>query len=103
MKFNNCFNDVNEQSFVHMIHSSGSLSVKQMIKRVSLKTEGVKIKSYDINSLLEGHCTLNMGLFQVKTLYSLRHELTIVLKLTKTSVSSIAQLQNASVFIEKVV
>ena len=31
------------------------------IKRVSLKTEGVKIKSYDINSLLEGHCIFKTG------------------------------------------
>ena len=53
-----------KQAFVHMIHSCRALSVKQIIKRGSLKTEGVRIKSYNINSLLEGHCTLNMGLFQ---------------------------------------
>ena len=63
MKFKNCFNDVKEQSFVHMIHCSWALSVKQIINRGSLKTEGVKIKSYDINSVFEMHCTLNTGLF----------------------------------------
>ena len=36
-----------------MIHICWALSVEQIIKRVSLKTEGVKIKSYDINSSLE--------------------------------------------------
>ena len=64
MKFKNCFNDVKEQAFVHMIYSSWALSVKQIIKRGSLKPEGVRIKSYGINSRLEGHCTLNTGLFQ---------------------------------------
>ena len=64
MKFKNCFNDVKEQAFVHMIYSIWTLFVKQIIKRGSLKTEGVRIKSYDINSLLAGHCTLNTGLFQ---------------------------------------
>ena len=63
MKFKNCFNDVKEQAFVHMIYSTWTLFVKQIIKRGSLNTEGVRIKSYDINSLLEGHCTLNTGFF----------------------------------------
>ena len=63
MKFKNSFSDVKEQAFVHMIHNTWALSVKQIIKRGSLKTEGVRINSY-INSLLEGHCTLNKGLFQ---------------------------------------
>ena len=64
MKFKNCFNDVKEQAFVHMIYSTWTLVVKQIIKRGSLKTERVRIKSYDINSLLEGRCTLNTGLVQ---------------------------------------
>ena len=64
MKFKNCFNDVKEQAFVHMIYSTWTLVVKQIIKRGSLKTERVRIKSYDINSLLEGRCILNTGLVQ---------------------------------------
>ena len=80
MKFKNCFNDVKEQSFVHMIHICGALSIKQIIKRVSLITDGVKIKSYDINLLLEGHLNLNIGLFQAKTLYSLNCVMKIALK-----------------------
>ena len=32
-------------------------------KGLSLKTEEVKIKSYDINSILEGYCTLNTLFF----------------------------------------
>ena len=63
MKFKKCFNDVKEQAFVHMIYSTWTLFVKQIIKRGSLNTEGVRIKSYDINSLLEGHCTLNTVFF----------------------------------------
>ena len=63
VKFKNCFNDVKEQAFVHMIYSTWALSVKQIFKRGFLKTEMVRIKSYDINSLLEGHRTLNAGLF----------------------------------------
>ena len=39
-----------------------------------------------------------MGLFQAKTLHSLNHVLKIVLKLTKKSASSFAQLQNALIF-----
>ena len=54
------------------------------VKRISLKTEGVNIKSYAINSLLEGYCILNTGLFQAKMLYWLRHVLKIVSKLTKS-------------------
>ena len=65
MKFKNCFNDVKELAFVHMIYSTWALSVKQIIKRGSLKTEEVRIKSYDINSLLEGHCTLKYGFISV--------------------------------------
>ena len=42
------------------------LSEQQIIKRVSLTTKGVKVKGYDIYSFLEGHCTLNTGLFQEK-------------------------------------
>ena len=42
-----------------MMHIYWALSFKQIIKWVSLKTGGVQIKSYDINSLLEGRCTLN--------------------------------------------
>ena len=59
MKFKNCFNDVKEQAFVHMIYST----YEQIIKRSFLKTEGVRIKSYDINSHLEGHCTVNTVFF----------------------------------------
>ena len=62
-----------------------AFSVKQIIKRVSPKTEGIKIKSYDINSLLENYCTFNTGIFQAKMLYSLRHVLKIVLKINKKS------------------
>ena len=92
-----------KKSLLQIIHSCCALSVKQIIKKVSFKTEGVKSKSYDTNSLLGGHCTLNTDLFQAKTLYSLSHVLKIVLKLTKRSASSTAQLQNASMFIEKAV
>ena len=52
--------------FVHMIHTCWALSIKQIIKRVFLKTGGVKIKSYDIYSFLEGHSILNTGLFRRK-------------------------------------
>ena len=31
-----------------------------------LKTEGIQIKSYDINSLLEGHCTINTCYLKIK-------------------------------------
>ena len=65
MKFKNCFN-VKEQPFVHMEHICLALSVKQIIKRISLKTEGVKIKGYDIDSLLEGYCTLKYGFISGK-------------------------------------
>ena len=41
-----------------------------------------------------------MGLYQAKTLFLLRYVMKIVLKLTK-SASSMAQLQNKSIFIEK--
>ena len=64
VKFKQCFNNVKEQAFVHMVYSTWALFVKQIIKRGSRKAEGVRIKSYDINSLLEGHCTLNTSLFQ---------------------------------------
>ena len=42
------------------------------------------MKSYDINSHLEGHCTLKTGLFQASMLYSHRPVLKIILKLTKS-------------------
>ena len=32
-------------SFVHMVHICWALSVRQIIERISLKTEGIKIKS----------------------------------------------------------
>ena len=73
-----------------------------MMKRVSLKTGRVIIKSYNINSLLKGHCTLNTGLFQANALYSLSHVLNIVFKLTNFA-SSIAQLQNATICIKNAV
>ena len=41
-------------------------------------------KSEVINSFLEGHCTLIRGLFQAKTLYSLRHVFKIVLQFTNS-------------------
>ena len=34
-EFKNCFNDVKEQSFMHMIHICCALSVKKIIRRVS--------------------------------------------------------------------
>ena len=73
---NKC-NEVSEQLSVHMVHICWTFSVKQIFK-----TEGVQIKSYDINSLLEGYSILNTGLFQANTLYSLWNVLKFVLKLT---------------------
>ena len=84
-KFTSCFNDVNDQSFVHLIHICWVLSVKHIIKRVSFDKNGRgKHQSWDINSLLEDRYTLNSGLFQAKTLYSFGYVLKIVLKITKS-------------------
>ena len=59
-------------------------SVKQIIKRVSVKTEGVISENYDINSLSGGHCTLYTDLLQANMLYSLSRVLKSALKLTKS-------------------
>ena len=55
------------------VYSHVFVMVKEIIKGFSLKTERVKVKSYDINLLLEGHCTLNMGSLRVKALHSLSY------------------------------
>ena len=61
-----CFNDVKGQSFVHMLHIICLLSPfcqADYQKGLYQNRRGHKIKSYDIKSHLECHCTLDTGLF----------------------------------------
>ena len=72
--------------------SKGSLS----------KQKGVTIKSYDINSLLEGHCTFSTVISGENAFFALEC-VENCSWINKKSASSIAQFQNASIFIEKAV
>ena len=83
VKLKHCFNDVKEQSFVHMIHVVEPFLLNRLSKGSLAKLKGSKSKVTILIHFWKVNVHLYLtytGLCQAKMLYSLRHVLKIVLK-----------------------
>ena len=87
---------------MHMIHICWVLSVKKIIRWVSRNQKGSKSK-VTIMLIHFWKITVPYGFISLKTLYSLRHVLKIVLKLTKSLHHPLRKFRTRRFFIEKAV